>query len=130
MKRTAAAILAVLVASLILVQVLIWPSPNYAIGMMIVDAIAAWVILWHPAGRFQSLIGLTFLLQIGVHAGRLLNGENADMFNYWLGLSLLAFLQLGLVGGWWVHERVRGVGPVRRGGPVPVTSHSTRLDGG
>jgi hypothetical protein len=127
MYRTMAALLGVLFVSLFFVQALVWPSPTYAIAMMVVDALAAWVILWHPAGKVQSLIGLTFLLQIGVHTGRILNGVNADLFNYWLGLSLLAFLQLGLVGGWWLYERVRGSSFVRSGGPVSPSPYPPRM---
>src|SRR5687768_9038001 len=73
MRRTVGALLLVGVVSLFLagdpaLRLLgltlpglgLWPTEPYAIAMIIVDALAAWAILWHPAGKAQSLIGLTF----------------------------------------------------------------------
>lgn len=106
----------------------LWPTEPYAIAMMIVDAIAATVILYRPAGKAQALVGLTFLLQIGVHAGRLMNGEAADLNLYWWGLSLLAFLQIFVVGGWWIHERVSRRGAVHADGPISRPAYHKGVD--
>jgi hypothetical protein len=119
MKRTILTLAAVLAVSFVLTEALVWPSEEWALVMMGIDAIAATVILFHPAGKAQSAIGLTFLLQIGVHAGRVLNGSQADLNLYWWGLSILAFLQLAIIGGWWVHERLSRRGAVHRGGAAP-----------
>lgn len=123
MKRTIFSLVGVLIASMILVDWLVWPSENYALGMIVVDVIAAAIILWRPAGKAQAIIGLTFLLQIGVHAGRLANGEQADFLLYWWGLSLLAFLQLFVMGGWWIHERLSRGGDVHAGSPLPSPAY-------
>lgn len=133
MKRTAATIFAVCLVSLFLAGfelpgfawtgLLDWTSPTYAVCMMLVDTIAAAVVLIRPAGKAQALVGVTYLVQIGFYAGRLLNGENADINNLWLGLTVMAMLQLVLVGGWWIYERVTWGDTVHRRDPVPVTSH-------
>lgn len=123
MKRTLYTLVACGLISLWFAGLLAWPSIEYAMGMMAVDAVAATIVLFNPAGRAQSLIGLTFLLQCGVHAGRIMNGNNADIDNYWAGLSILAFLQLFIAGGWWLHEYVYRRRHVHRDSPVPAPSH-------
>lgn len=123
MKRTTFAVLAVGVASLVLAKLLAWPSDDYGFAMMGADLLAAVVILWRPAGKVQALIGLTFLLQIGVHTGKMLNGENADYYYYWLLLSVLAILQLSLIGGWWLYERVTWERPVHSRRPRIGSAH-------
>lgn len=128
MKRTALTLLAVLAISFVLTPVLVWPSENWALAMMAVDGLAATVILFHPAGKAQSLIGLTYLLQIGVHAGRLMNGDQADFWLYWLSLSILAFLQLLILGGWWINERAPWGRAVRRGGTLPDPAYLESME--
>lgn len=123
MKRTILAVLGVGLASLALARVLVWPSDVYGFAMMGLDLIAAIVILWRPAGKVQALIGLTFLLQIGVHTGKLLNGDDANLYYYWLLLSVLALLQLALIGGWWFHERLTWERPVHRSRPAARPAH-------
>jgi len=101
MKRTVATIFAVM-----LIQWAIdgwWPSVEWAAMMIAVDTLACVIITWHPAGRWQAITGLSYILQIGVHLGRIFNGDNADVISYWWGLSTLAILQLLLLGGWWLH---------------------------
>lgn len=78
-------------------------SVTHAIFMLCADALACFVITWHPAGKWQSVIGLSYILQIGAHVGRLA-ANNPDMSFYWWGLSLLAYVQLIFVGGWWIAE--------------------------
>lgn len=134
MKRTAYTLLAVgmigyLLAEQAVFPQLAWPTETYAILMMIVDAIGATIILIHPAGKVQSIIGLTFLLQIGVHAGRVFNGQSADLNNYWWGLSLLAVLQLVLTGGWWVNEQLSRSRAVHRDSPLASPAHRKGVGG-
>lgn len=131
MIRTVLTLLGVGLASLILgdKDFLAWPSVNYAMGMLAIDAIGGAIVLIRPAGKAQSIIGLTFLLQCGVHAGRILNAENADIYNYWLGLSILAFLQLIIAGGWWIHDRVSGKRVLHRGGPLPSSANMEGMEG-
>jgi hypothetical protein len=82
----------------------LWPGVEWAMAMMLIDAIACLVITWHPAGKWQSIIGLSYIIQIAVHIGRIFNGDNADMDSYWWGLSMLAILQVLLIGGWWLND--------------------------
>jgi hypothetical protein len=102
MKRTIATVFAVFVAAWLLSD--LWPSEAYAAAMIVVNALACVVITWHPAGKWQSVVGLSYILQIGVHVGRIANGDGADLVSYWWGLALLAILQLALVGGWWLND--------------------------
>jgi hypothetical protein len=101
MKRTAATIFAVMLVAWFLADA--WPGVNYSLAMILIDALACFIITLHPAGRWQSMIGLTYILQIGVHVGRIARGENADINTFYWGLSLLAILQLLLLGGWMLH---------------------------
>lgn len=102
MRRTICTVFAVMMAAWLLAPY--WPSVFYSLAMISIDALACLVITWHPAGRWQSVVGLSYILQIGVHIGRIFNGENADITSFWWGLSLLAVLQMILVGGWWLHD--------------------------
>ena len=99
MKRTVLTILAVMLAAWGLSD--LWPSVPYAWAMVAVDSIALVVICRHPASQWQSAIGMTYLLQVSVHFGRIIVGDGSDIFGYYWGLSLLAILQLLLLGGWW-----------------------------
>lgn len=129
MIRTVVTLCAVLAMSLFLHQLHPFPGESYSVYMMVVDLIAATVILIRPAGRMQSLIGLSFLLQIGFYAGRLLNGDRADLDLFWWGLSVLALLQLALLAGWWFYERVPWRRLVRGRGPVPRPAHREGVEG-
>jgi hypothetical protein len=100
MRRTICTVFAVMAAAWSLSG--LWPSVAYSLAMIAIDAIACIVITWHPAGRWQSVVGLSYILQIGVHIGRVFNGDNADLVSFWWGLSILAVLQMFLVGGWWI----------------------------
>lgn len=122
MKRTAFVIWAVAVASLLLTP--LWPSTTYSFAMIVVDALAAVAILYHPAGRWQSAIGLTYVFQIAFHIGRLINASDADINSFYIGLSVLAVLQLALVGGWLFGGGFLYL--VRWGGLNKSASHSRR----
>jgi hypothetical protein len=124
MIRTTIAMVAVLALSLTLHRFL-WPFPSepYCLTMLVADALAAAVVLIRPAGRAQAAIGITFLVQMGFYAGRLLNGDRADFDNLWWGLSSMAFLQIVLVGGWWLYERAPRRRHLPGGGSVPASSH-------
>lgn len=111
MRRTILTILVVGVAAWCLRG--LWPSKEYAMAMIAVDSAALLAITWRPAGKWQALAGLSFILQIATHIGRIA-AENPDIKSYWLGLSIGAFIQLLLVGGWWRHDqylrhRIRGL---------------------
>lgn len=94
----------------------LWPGVEWSWVMLGLDFVAGVIVLLRPAGKWQSVIGLSFLLQIGLHAGRALNGAFADLPLYWWGLTGLAFVQLFLVAGWWVHERFYNGHNGHRGG--------------
>lgn len=107
MLRTILTILAVYLFQEGVVTPLFWPTPEWALVMIPIDAFAAWVIALKPAGRVQALIACTFIPQMAFHLGRYLNGGNADMNLYFWGLSVLGFVQLALAGGWWFNVRFR-----------------------
>lgn len=81
---------------------------DYSLYMIAVNAIACLFITWNPAGRWQALIGWSFILQIGTDTGRVASDiyfGTSDMYVvYWM-TTALAYLQLVLLGGWWIDER-------------------------
>ena len=79
-------------------------SKEHALAMIAVDTLACIMVTIPPVSTWQKAVGLTFILQIGGHFGRLA-ANNPDMSFYWWGLSVLAFVQLIFVGGWWAGER-------------------------
>ncbi len=80
---------------------------DYSAFMVLVNALACLLITWHPAGRWQALIGWSFILQIGTDTGRVASdfyfGMSDMYFVYWATTSL-AFLQLILLAGWVIDE--------------------------
>jgi hypothetical protein len=63
-----------------------------------IDTIAAAVILWHPAGRWQAVIGATYVLQIACHSAFAAWSWGAH--SYWLTLTAIAWVQLMILGTW------------------------------
>jgi hypothetical protein len=119
MRRTVWTIAAVCLIQLALAEWL-WPSLWWDAAMIVVNGFAARIITYHPAGKVQALIGLSFFPQIGMHVARIA-AENPDMNLYFWGLSFWAFVQLALVAGWWFHDKLGGrtrSWPWRGGHPV------------
>lgn len=133
MVRTLAAMLWVGVLSLALASRrgfgIDWTGEDYALTMMAADGLAAAVVLIRPAGKAQSVIGLTFLLQMAVYVARLLHGAAFDADAYWWLLSLLALLQLFVAGGWLIHERYHWGPAVPGRGRVPGAAHRPGVGG-
>lgn len=72
------------------------------------DALAAFVILYHPAGRAQSAIGWAYIAQILIHAVYAVSNHAIAVQAYWQILTWIAFVQLAILGGWiggfWWHR--------------------------
>lgn len=70
---------------------------------LITDSISAWIVLYPPRGRVQSLIGGTYLAQIVMHAvygiSKFLHPD-ISAERYWQVLTILGFVQLLIIGGW------------------------------
>lgn len=64
----------------------------------IIDAISAIVILWMPAGRWQAILGGTYVAQIVCHFIYAKGG--LVQHDYWQVLTNIAWLQLILLGVW------------------------------
>jgi len=64
------------------------------------DALTAWVILYHPAGKAQALIGYTYIAQILMHCVYAVSNSVLAEYAYWQILTAIAFVQLLLLGGW------------------------------
>lgn len=81
---------------------------DYSLFMILVNSLACVLITWAPAGKWQSLIGWSFILQIGTDIGRIAaeinSGASDIMFVYWM-TTALAYLQLLLLAGWGIDER-------------------------
>lgn len=68
-----------------------------------IDGFAAFVILWRPAGRWQSLLGVSYCAQIAMHIGYgalLLTDQQPDQWSYYDALTRVAWVQLALLGAW------------------------------
>jgi len=96
---------------------------------MVLDLISATVILFQPAGRIQAVIGATYLAQIMMHTGYALRGASADPMIYWWSLTIVGFIQLLLVGGWWLHGQRPGLFSLRRFRPVASPAHRKGMEG-
>lgn len=132
MKRTIFTIAGVYALQLFVLAPLLWPHWSWSAAVAGLDALACVIVTWRPAGKWQSVIGLTYLLQIGVHAGRVvaeINTGASNMNHYFWGLSLLGLLQLFLLGGWLCDDYRRGRSPDLRGGRArPLAAHLESLD--
>jgi hypothetical protein len=86
---------------------------------ILIDGLAAWVILYSPSGKCQSALGVSYCIQIAMHVGygaRVLLIGDADRWQYYNALTFIAWLQLLLVGGWCIvlwdrHRRRRDTHP-------------------
>jgi hypothetical protein len=68
-----------------------------------IDTCAAFVILRHPAGNAQRLIGATYATQIALHGAygvATLRGMAPDAILYWTWLTVIAWSQLAMVWLW------------------------------
>lgn len=127
MKRTILTILGVAIFSLTLARAGLWPSLWYAVAMIAADTAALWVITRHPADKWQSVIGLTYVFQITTWIAYLASVEingRADMNLVWWGLTIPALLQLVLVGGWIGGGRIARYLHRGRDNPPVSASHS------
>lgn len=81
---------------------------DYSVFMILVNTLAASIVLRHWAGRWQAVIGCTFVLQIGTDTGRVASDiyfQATDMDAvYWMTVTL-AYVQLAILGGWFWDER-------------------------
>lgn len=132
MRRTILTIAGVYILQLFVLAPLLWPHWSWSLAVAGLDALACVIVTWKPAGKWQSVIGLSFLLQIGIHAGRLIaeiNTGGSNMDSYFWGLSGLAFLQLLLLGGWFgdTYRRSRHFG-FRSRHPRPAAAHLESVD--
>lgn len=92
------------------------------------DGAAAAVILFRPAGWAQAMIGLTYLLQMSMHAAKAALAEwgpGFDPMTYWYFVTAAAFLQLLIAGGWWLYVRL-GNGRALRGASKGAVAHGGR----
>lgn len=92
------------------------------------DVVAALVVLIMPAGKMQSLIGTTFLVKLAFDTayGLAYFYGNPDPIKYWWSLVIIGFVQLLLVGGWWLSERYPTLWGLRR---IRSFNHSPRRPG-
>jgi hypothetical protein len=70
---------------------------------IIIDSISAWIILYQPAGRIQSVIGWTLIAQVVMHSvygiSKFLHPD-ISATRYWQVLTIIGFVQLMILGGW------------------------------
>lgn len=106
MLRTALTMAAIYVIQFVAAEpwgLALWPGLQWSGLVAALDIAGLLIVTLRPHGNWQIVIGGTFLLQFGCHAARIaseLNTGYADLDLYWWGLTLLAYMQLGLFGGW------------------------------
>lgn len=74
------------------------PSLHY----LVIDAVCARILLWHPRGMTQCRIGIVFALQLGLHFVQWAGGWNPQLYVQflWIGGGLqIAFLISGAING-------------------------------
>lgn len=85
--------------------VFIWQTRNFDPWEfnLFIDSLAMMVVLWHPAGKAQVLLGLLYIGQICLHivygSRELLSYPN-DILFYYNALTVIAWAQLLVLGGW------------------------------
>lgn len=124
MRRTVWTLIAV-TAFGFLFQYVIATDWRYSAYMILVNALACWLITMHPASRWQALIGWSFVIQIGSDVGRVaveINGGTSDMFLLYWETTALAYLQLLFVIGWGTDGLLRH-NCWGRSHPTPAPSH-------
>lgn len=95
---------------------------------MVLDVLAATIILVQPAGRIQAIIGWTYVAQLAMHTGYALNGASADPVIYWWSLTVSGYVQLLLVGGWWARGQWPDFLRIRRQRKLAPASHQKSVD--
>lgn len=106
MRRTVLTLFAVMIAAYAY-SFALGGGLDYSVYMIGVNALACWAIVRHPAARWQSAIGWSLLLQIGLDGGSVaseLYFGSSDMWLVYISTVLLAFGQLLMVGGWYLDE--------------------------
>lgn len=98
MLRTALAILGNWIAN----YAYIWATGDFTpwYWFIFTDAISAGVVLYQPAQRVQAVIGWTYMVQIIMHVLYSISPSNMAQYSYWQLLTVIAFVQLVLLGGW------------------------------
>jgi hypothetical protein len=97
LRRTAFAMLGNWVACTVAVIVLHDFTPWFMFALF--DMAAARVVLMHPSGRPQAIIGVIYLFQIVFHVSYALVGSSAAALLYLDMLSFGAWLQVGTLAG-------------------------------
>jgi len=74
---------------------------HWAVNIAI-DGIAARMILRHPAGKMQAALGGTYAVQVAMHIayGARETWTIADPIAYYDMLTIVAYAQLAILGGW------------------------------
>ncbi len=73
---------------------------------IVIDAIAARIILHQPAGTIQALVGIVYMAQIVLHVVYAFSNHMWGQDAYWRDLTNLAYLQMALL-GWWILGKAR-----------------------
>lgn len=114
--RTAAAILINWIAGLIYVST----TDNYTPWhfSIFIDALAAFAVMFHPAGRVQGFVGLFYFVQIAGHIAfglRTMLHMSVDPIYYYDAITYVAWAQLAAMGAWcggvWIGDLLHRLRP-------------------
>lgn len=72
---------------------------------IVADTLCALLVMRHPAGLCQRMIGALFAIMVCFHSGWLLSAQS-DWQAYYFGQYVIGWLQLAILGGWGLRENV------------------------
>lgn len=76
---------------------------------IIIDALAGWIVIRHPAGWVQKFIGAVFALMVSFHVGFLIADRPAATLAYLHWLSWAGWLQWAALVVWGLYDTGKAV---------------------
>lgn len=133
MRRTVAAIFTAWALDSAFIGLTGIPTPW--LWFIIVDTLAARVVLFHPRARLQGYVGACFVFQICVNLGygvayiRFGPGFERSLLR-WEVIEALGYLKLMMIGGWALSDAVgRYLARWRRDRPMAASPHPRGASG-
>lgn len=88
---------------------------------IIIDALAGYLVIRHPAGWVQKFIGAVFALMVSFHVGFLIADKPDATLDYLHWLAWAGWVQWAALAGWGAYDAGKGIANrYRRGGNSPL----------
>ena len=76
---------------------------------IIIDALAGYIVIRHPAGWVQKFIGAVFALMVSFHVGFLIADRPAATLSYLQWLSWAGWAQWAALAGWGLYDTGKAI---------------------